>query len=97
MILLCTSTLPVTTATSERSFSAPNYLKKNTFGQPCMGEARQNSLGHTRTNRDIELNNDNVIDEFALKNCRLSFLRTLVEIGLLHRLRNKYFHQSLFK
>jgi len=65
-------TLPVTTATGERSFSALKYLKN--YLRSTMGEARLNGLAHMYINRDLELDYDSVIDEFAVKNRRLSFI-----------------------
>ena len=54
--------LPVTTATGERSCSSLKYLELT------MGEERLNGLAHMYINRDISLNCDKVVDEFAIKN-----------------------------
>jgi hypothetical protein len=65
------ATMPVTTATGERSFSALKYIKN--YLRSTMGETRLNGLAHLYINRDIDLNYDAVIDEFGRKNRRLNF------------------------
>ena len=60
------ATLPVTTASSERSFSAlkliKNYLRTSTV------EKRLNGLSTLFINKDILLTVDDVIDEFGHEN-----------------------------
>ena len=65
------ATLPVTTATNERSFSALKYLK--TYLRSTMKEIRLNGLALLYVHRDISLDLDQVIDEFSGKNRRLNF------------------------
>jgi lysozyme family protein len=57
------ATLPVTTATGERSFSALKYLKN--YLRSTMTEDRLNGLAHLYINRDIELEYGKVIEEFG--------------------------------
>ena len=66
------ATIPVTTATGERSFSALKYIKN--YLRSTMGEERLNGLAHMYINRDIELDYDSVIDEFGRENRRLKFV-----------------------
>jgi hypothetical protein len=66
------ATIPVTTATGERSFSSLKYIKN--YLRTTMEEPRLNGLAHLFINRDIELDHDLVVDEFAKKNRRLSFV-----------------------
>jgi len=63
------ATLPVTTATSERSFSAliNNYLHST------MSDYRLNGLALLYVQRDSPLNYDAVIDDFAKSSRRLQF------------------------
>ena len=65
------ATLPVTTATNERSFSALKYLK--TYLRSTMKEIRLNGLALLYVHRDISLDLDQVIDEFSRKNQKLNF------------------------
>ena len=65
------ATLPVTTATNERSFSALKYLK--TYLRSTMKEIRLNGLALLYVHRDISLDLDQVIYEFSRKNRRLNF------------------------
>lgn len=65
------ATMPVTTATGERSFSALKLLK--TFLRSTMSEQRLNGLSHLYINKDLKLNHDHVIDEFGRNNRRLIF------------------------
>ena len=68
-------TLPVTTATSEHSFSSLKLLK--TYLRASMNEDRLNGLAHLYINSDIPLNTEfvnEVIDEFGKKNRRLRFV-----------------------
>jgi hypothetical protein len=66
------ATIPVTTATGERSFSALKYIKN--YLRSTMGEQRLNGLGHLFINRDITLDYDMVIDDFAKHSRRLKFV-----------------------
>jgi hypothetical protein len=65
-------TLPVTTATGERSFSSLKYIKS--YLRSTMGEERLNGLAHLFINRNIELDIERVIDDFGKGNRRLDFL-----------------------
>ena len=65
-------TIPVTTATGERTFSALKY--RNNYLRSTMGEQRLNGLAHLFINRDIELDYNLVIDEFGKGNRRLKFV-----------------------
>lgn len=69
-LLTIFGTLPVTTATGERSFSSLKFIKN--YLRSTMGEERLNGLAHMFINRDIVLNYDSVIDEFG-PNRRLVF------------------------
>ena len=71
-ILLRTfATIPVTTATRERSFSALKYVKS--YLRSTMREDRLNGLAQLFINKDLMLNHDGVIDEFSKENRRLSY------------------------
>ena len=65
------ATLPVTTSTTERSFSALKYIKN--YLRSTMNENRLNGLAHLYINRDIELDYADVIDEFSKTHHRLNF------------------------
>ena len=65
VILQILTTLPVSTATNERSFSASKYLK--TYLRSTMKEARLN------VHRNLNIDYEHVIDEFSRKNRRLNF------------------------
>jgi hypothetical protein len=65
------ATIPVTTATSERSFSALKYIKN--YLRSTMLNTRLNGLAHAYIHRDIPLNYDDIIDEFSKENRRLQF------------------------
>jgi hypothetical protein len=67
ILLRIFATLPVTTASSERSFSALKYLKN--YLRSTMGENRLNGLALVYIHRDMPLNYNDVIDEFS-KNSR---------------------------
>lgn len=71
ILLRIYATLPVTTATGERSFSSLKYIKS--YLRSTMSEERLNGLAHLYINRDIRLQYDAVIDEFSRSNRRLSF------------------------
>ncbi|XP_008178700.1 52 kDa repressor of the inhibitor of the protein kinase-like [Acyrthosiphon pisum] len=64
-------TLPVTTATSERSFSTLKRLK--TYLRNTTGQSRLNGLALMNIHRDIPLSIDQIIDEFSLKARRMNF------------------------
>lgn len=64
-------TLPVTTATGERSFSTLKRLK--TYIRNSIGQARLNGLALMNINRQIEINTDYVINEMSTKARRLNF------------------------
>ena len=63
--------LPITTATGERSFSELKYAKN--YLRSTMTEVRVNGLAHMFVSRDIKLNYDVIIDMFVKKNRRLEF------------------------
>ena len=65
------ATLPVTTATNKRSFSALEYLK--TYLRNTMKEVRLNGLALPYVHRDISLDFKQAIAEFSRKNRRLDF------------------------
>ena len=65
--------LPVTTATGERAFSALKYIK--TYLRSTMSENRLNGLAHLFINKDIDLNYNDVVDEFSKSNHRLNFMK----------------------
>ena len=60
------ATLPVTTATNKRSFSALKYLK--IYLQNTMKEVRLNGLALLYVHRDISLDFEQVIAKFLCKN-----------------------------
>ena len=64
------ATLPVTTATNKRSFSALKYLK--TYLRNTTKEVRLNGLALLYVHR-IRLDFEQVIAEFSCKNRRLNF------------------------
>ena len=66
-----TATLPVTTATGERSFSSLKFIKN--YLRSTMGEDRLNGMAHLFINRDIKLDYQSVIEEFDRYNRRLAF------------------------
>ena len=65
------ATLPVTTATNKRSFSALKYLK--TYLRNTTKKVRLNGLALLYVHRDISLDFQQVIAEFSRKNRRLNF------------------------
>ena len=71
------ATLPVTTATNERSFSALKYLK--TYLQNTTKEVRLNSLALLYVYRDISLCFEQVIDKFSRKTGKLNKLQVIFE------------------
>ena len=62
-------TLPVTTASNERCFSSLKYLKN--YLRSSMTERRLGGLAQLYLNKDILLNYDTIIDEFAKVNRRI--------------------------
>ena len=67
------ATLPVTTATNERSFSNLRYLKN--YLRSTMEETRLTGLAQLYVCRDVKISVDSVIENFALKNKgRLDFV-----------------------
>ena len=66
------ATIPVTTATNERSFSSLKLIK--TYWRTTMGEERLRGLAHLYINKDITLDYDSVINKFGRKNRRLEFV-----------------------
>ena len=60
------ATLPVTTATNNRSFSSLKYLK--TYLRNTTKEVRLNDLTLPYVHRDISLDFEQVIAEFSRKN-----------------------------
>ena len=71
ILLKIFATLPVTTATTERTFSVLKLLK--TYLRSTMCETRLNGLAMMYIYRDRDLVVDTVIDEFAKSNRRLIF------------------------
>ena len=71
ILLQILATLPVTTCTSERSFSVLKHVKN--YLRSTMGEPRPNGLAALYNHKDIFLNVDDVIEEFGRKNRRLKF------------------------
>ena len=65
------ATLPVTTATNKRSFSALKYLKTNL--RNTTKEVRLNDLALLYVHRDISLDFEQIIAEVSRKNRRLNF------------------------
>jgi len=66
------ATIPITTATAERSFSNLKFIKN--YLRSTMMENRLNGLSHLFINRDIKLDNNKVIDQFGGEhNRRLKF------------------------
>ena len=61
ILLHILATLPVTSASSERSFSALKYIKN--YLRSMMSENRLNGLVHLYVHRDIKLNYDQVGDD----------------------------------
>ena len=71
VLLQILTTLPVSTATNERLFSALKYLK--IYLRSRMKEARLNGLALLYVHRDLNINYKHVIDEISRKNRRLKF------------------------
>jgi len=71
--LLCIfATLPVTTATAERTFSVLRQLK--TYLRSVMGEERLNGLTSLKIHREISVNPEEIIDILAATRRRLGFI-----------------------
>jgi hypothetical protein len=68
-LLKILATLPVSTCTSERSFSTLRRLK--TYLRNTMCEERLNGLALLHVHRDLIVTPDEVLDKLALKNRRL--------------------------
>jgi len=71
MFWVILATFPVTTSTSERSFSTLPRLK--TYLRNTVGESRLNGLGLMNIHRDKPIFTAEVIDELALQSRRLKF------------------------
>ncbi|CAF0797609.1 unnamed protein product [Rotaria sordida] len=69
VLLQIFSTLPVTTASTERTFSVLKLLK--TYLRSTMSQTRLNGLAMMYLYRNLTVNVDSVIDEFAKSNRRL--------------------------
>lgn len=70
-LLKILATLPVTTCTSERSFSTLRRLK--TFLRNTMLEDRLNGLALLHVHRDVSVTPDEVLNKLSEKNRRLKF------------------------
>jgi len=68
MLKLCV-TLPVSTATAERSFSTLRRMK--TYLRNSIGEDRLNGLALLHIHREVVITVDEVLDRFASKKRRL--------------------------
>jgi len=71
-ILKIFCSLPVTTATAERSFSTLRYLK--TYLRNSMGEDRLNGLAHMFVHKNEEISVEQILDEMGKKPRRLLLL-----------------------
>ena len=65
------ATVPVSTATAERSFSALKLLK--TYLRSTMVQDRISSLALIYIHKDLKIDIENIIDKFALQSRRLKF------------------------
>jgi hAT family C-terminal dimerisation region len=77
------ATIPITTATAERSFSNLKFIKN--YLRSTMTENRLNGLAHLFINRDIKLDYNKVIDQFGGEhNRRLSLpeLQPVYDVNL---------------
>ena len=70
LVILCT--LPVTTATAERSFSGMRRLK--TYLRSTMDQNRLTGLAHLNINQNINITPKQVVDKFATKRRKLDFV-----------------------
>uniref|UniRef100_A0A2S2PK90 Repressor of the inhibitor of the protein kinase n=1 Tax=Schizaphis graminum TaxID=13262 RepID=A0A2S2PK90_SCHGA len=69
-LLVILVTLPVTTATPERTFSTLRRLK--TYLRNTTGESRLNGLGMLNIHRNIEISTDAVLDELSKSSRRIN-------------------------
>ena len=65
-------TLPLTSATAERSFSTMRRLKS--YLRSTMGASRLNGLAQMSINRDLPIDPEDVLDELAKNKRRLNFV-----------------------
>ena len=65
-------TLPLTSATAERSFSTLRRLKS--YLRSTMGQSRLNGLAQMSINRDLPIDAEDVLNELAKKKRRVNFL-----------------------
>jgi len=65
-------TLPLTSATAERSFSTLRRLKS--YLRSTMGQSRLNGLAQMSINHDLSIDAEDVLNELAKKKRRLNFL-----------------------
>uniref|UniRef100_L7LXZ9 Putative 52 kDa repressor of the inhibitor of the protein n=1 Tax=Rhipicephalus pulchellus TaxID=72859 RepID=L7LXZ9_RHIPC len=70
-LLQIMATLPVTTSTSERSFSTLRRLK--TYLRNTTGALRLNGLALLNIHREVPLSPEEILDELATKPRRLDF------------------------
>ena len=70
LVILCT--LPVTTATAERSFSGMRRLK--TYLRSTMNQTRLTGLAHLHINRNTHITSEEVVNEFATRKRKLDFV-----------------------
>ena len=70
------ATIPVTSCSCERSISVLRRLK--TYLRNTMGQARMNGLAMMNVNREISLDTDKIIDQFAGDNPRRMKLRYIL-------------------
>lgn len=68
LLKIC-ATIPVTTATAERSFSTLKRLK--TYLRNTISEERLNGLAQMNIHREIDINIEEVVDRFASKNRKM--------------------------
>lgn len=71
-LLKIVATLPITTATAERSFSTLRRLK--TYLRNTMAENRLNGLAHLNIHRTIEVNPEEVLNELAKRKRKIDLV-----------------------
>ena len=71
-LLQILATLPVTTCTAERSFSTLKFVKN--YLRTTMTEDRLTGLALLYIHKDLEIDVNDVINRFAVKNRRLAFI-----------------------
>ncbi|XP_060876019.1 52 kDa repressor of the inhibitor of the protein kinase-like [Metopolophium dirhodum] len=71
-LLKIVATLPITTATAERSFSTTRRLK--TFLRNTMAENRLNGLAQLNIHRTIEVNPEVMLDELAKRKRKIDLV-----------------------